>query len=162
MDATDLARKLISELGKEIAVAAPSPKRLWVRLPAERLVETVAWLRDQVPGVRLSTSTGIDLREGVGVFHHFAVNGEPLVITLKVLARRPEPALPSLAASIPAALWIEREIAEFLGVQFCGHPDPRRFLKAKSVDDEVRPLRRDFDARRFRNEDTNGGGPCGR
>ena len=49
-----------------------------------------------------------------------------------------------------AAIFIEREISDFLGVTFVGHPDPRRLLKARAFGDDVHPLRRDFDVREFK------------
>ena len=150
MDATELGKKIEERFGDEVVWAGPSPKRLYVRVPPASLGEVVGWLRESIPGFRLATSTGIDLRAGVGVFHHFAVNGMPLVITVKVVAPKPDPCVLSLATMMASASWIEREIQEFLGVRFEGHPDPRRLLKARAFPDDVHPLRRDFDVREFK------------
>ena len=149
MDAATMGLALDAAFSDPLEWSDRSPKRLYVNVPKERLLEVVGWLRARHPQCRLGTSTGIDLREGVGVFHHFVINGEALVVTLKVLATRPEPTLPSLAASLPAASWIEREIHEFLGVDFEGHPDLRRLLKAEAFPDTF-PLRRDFDPAAFK------------
>ena len=148
MDASDLGHRLDGEFDKALTWTARSPRRLYVSLAPDRLLPVFDWLRDNVPGLRLGTSTGIDLREGIGVFHHLPVNGTPLVITLKVLASKPEPRLPSLAARIPSARWIEREIHDLLGVDFEGHPDLRRLVKAEAYAD-VLPQRRDFDPATF-------------
>ncbi len=149
MDAATLGGDLATAFPDRLEWSDRSPKRLYVNVRPEDLVEVVSWLRAHHAGCRLGTSTGIDLREGVGVFHHFVINGEALVITLKTVAPRPEPQIPSLAASIPAASWIEREIHEFLGVDFVGHPDPRRLLKAEAFSDTF-PLRREFDPAAFK------------
>jgi NADH-quinone oxidoreductase subunit C len=149
MDAATLQSRFHEALGGRVEVAASSPKRLWVSLGAADLPAAARWLRDNVPGCRLATATGIDLRDGVGLFHHFAINGSPLVVTLKVLLAKPEPRAPSLAGEIAAADWIEREIHDLLGVTFDGHPDSRRLLKAESMAGEL-PLRRDFDPASFR------------
>lgn len=51
-------------------------------------------------------------------------------------------AVPSLAAVWAGAAWHEREAAEMFGLEFTGHPDPRRLL----LPDEFagHPLRKDF------------------
>ena len=149
MDATKLGKRLDCELETSLEWTARSPKRLYVSVPPEHLYEVFDWLLSNLPGFRLGTSTGIDLREGVGVFHHFPVNGTALVITLKVVAPKPNPHVPSLAAKIPAAGWIEREIHDLLGVVFDGHPDLSRLVKAEAFPDTF-PLRRDFDAHEFK------------
>lgn len=153
MNAPELAGWIGREFRPAPTLSAPSAKRLYVEVPAEDLVRLVEALRALLPGMRLATSTGIDLREGIGVFHHFAVNGAPLVVTLKALAQKPRPRLPSVAAVHAAAGWIEREIHDFLGVEFEGHPDPRRLLKARELPDWAHPLRRDYDPDRLSTEE---------
>ena len=150
MDAAALEPQLRGTFGTRVEVAVRSPKRLYVRVDAAAdLPEVVRWLLATLPGCRLATSTGIDLRDGVGLFHHFAINGSPLVITLKALLAKPEPHAPTLATQTAAADWIEREIHDLLGVRFDGHPDERRLLKAEPMADEL-PLRRDFDPAQFK------------
>jgi NADH-quinone oxidoreductase subunit C len=147
MDAFAVRTGLDAAFGARIDVGLRSAKRLYVRVAAADLPEVAGWLRAHLPGCRLATSTGIDLRDGVGLFHHFAVNGSPLVITLKTLLPKPEPRAPTLASQTAAADWIEREIHDLLGVTFEGHPDLRRLLKAELMADRF-PLRRDFEPAR--------------
>jgi len=149
MTATELASRLAEAFPGKVEAVARSPKRLYVGIAAGDLRGIVAWLGENVPGLRLATSTGIDLREGVGVFHHFAINGQALVVTLKVIAPKPDPVVPSLAPTLAAAAWIEREMHDLLGVRFEGHPDLRRLVKAAAFPD-VFPLRRDFDPAAFK------------
>lgn len=148
MDADTFLPALREACGDRVEAAARSAKRVYVRLDAADLPEVASWLLANLPESRLATSTGIDLRDGVGLFHHFTVNGSPLVVTLKVLLAKPDPRAPSLAALTAAADWIEREIHDLLGVSFDGHPDARRLLKAEAMAD-VLPLRRDFEPERF-------------
>jgi NADH-quinone oxidoreductase subunit C len=149
MDATEVQIRLHAAFGDRLALAVRSPKRLYAALDAADLLAVARWLRAELPGCRLATSTGIDLRDGVGLFHHFAVNGTPLVVTLKLLLPKPDPHAPSLACEIAAADWIEREIQDLLGVSFDGHPDARRLIKDASMAAEL-PLRRDFDPAEFK------------
>jgi len=152
MDAETLRGHLEARFGSRVESVARSPRRLYARVPPPLLLEVVGMLQDLLPGFRLGTSTGIDLRSDVGVFHHFVVNGRPLVITLKLHAPKPEPLLPSLAQRFPSARWIEREMSEMLGVTFEGHPDPRPLLKARAFDPALRPLGRAFDVPAFKEE----------
>lgn len=149
MDASELGASLKATFGEGVEWTCHSAKRLYVSIPPERLLGVFDSLRERLPGFRLGTSTAIDLRDGIGVFHHFVVNGTPLVITLKVFARKPDPHVPSLTPRIPAASWIEREMHDLLGVVFEGHPDLRRLVKAEAFPD-VHPLRRDFDPKAFK------------
>lgn len=148
--AADLAARLEKAFPEKIEWAERSPKRLYVDLVAPKyLPEVFTWCRDNIPGFRLGTSTAIDLREGIGVFHHCAINGQALMVSLKVLAPKPDPSVPSLAPIVPAAEWIEREMHDMLGVVFDGHPDLRRLVKAEAFPDTF-PLRRGFDPKAFK------------
>ncbi len=150
MEAEILGRRIEERFADSIKWTAHSVKRLYVSCPPEKFDGLVALLREQCPTLRIGTSTGHDVREGVSVMHHFVVNGTPLVVTVKMLGMKPEPVLPSLGKHLPGAIWIEREISDLLGVRFEGHPDPRRLLKSRAFGEEVHPLRRDFDVKEFK------------
>ncbi|MBM4062514.1 MAG: NADH-quinone oxidoreductase subunit C [Planctomycetes bacterium] len=149
MNAAELQQALAGAFGDRIVAAERSPRRLYVMTAPAELLAVFDWLLAHLPGLRLATSTAIDLRDGVGVFHHFAINGSPLLVTVKVVAAKPAPVVPSLTPRIPAANWIEREMHDLVGVDFAGHPDPRRLVKAAAFPD-VFPLRRDFDPEAFK------------
>ncbi len=151
MDANDLVGRMTEAYGDDVACVARSHKRVYASLAPEHLLAVFDWLMEEVPGLRFGTSTCMDLREGIGVFHHLPVNGTPLVITLKVVAPKPDPRVPSLTPRVPAAGWIEREMADMVGVVFEGHPEPYRLVKAESFPDTF-PLRRDFDVARFKED----------
>jgi len=63
---------------------------------------------------------------------------------LRVKLFVPEDALslPSATGVYPAANWLEREIADMMGIAFEGHPDPRRLLMPE--DWHGHPHRRDY------------------
>ena len=149
MDAAELAARMEGPFQGKFVHTVRSPKRLYMDIDKRDLIEIVTWLRKEIPGLRLGTATVLDLREGLGIFHHFAINGEALVLTIKILATKPDPSIPSLAPMIPAAEWIEREMHEMAGVDFEGHPDLRRLLKAAAFPD-THPLRREFDTKTFK------------
>jgi NADH-quinone oxidoreductase subunit C len=63
-------------------------------------------------------------------------------ITLKVRLPREEAQVPSVAAVWPTAAWLEREVYDMFGIEFSGHPDPRRLLLPE--DWEGHPLLKDY------------------
>jgi len=96
-------------------------------------------------GSRLATATGIEVRDGIDILYHWAFEPAGLVVTLKALAPRPGFEIASVANSVPAANWIEREMHDLLGVEFVGHPDMRRLILDDSWPKDLHPLRKDFD-----------------
>jgi NADH-quinone oxidoreductase subunit C len=66
----------------------------------------------------------------------------PHAIAVTIKVDRDAPRIPSVAEVWPAADWHEREAFDLMGVEFSGHPDPRRIL---CPDDwEGHPLRKDY------------------
>jgi NADH-quinone oxidoreductase subunit C len=61
---------------------------------------------------------------------------------LKVRLRGDAARLPSVSGLFPAANWLEREVWDLFGIEFQGHPDPRRLLMPE--DWEGFPLRKDY------------------
>jgi NADH-quinone oxidoreductase subunit C len=63
-------------------------------------------------------------------------------LRIKVFAMEEDPVVPTIIGVWPAANWLEREIADLMGIRFEGHPDPRRLLMPDDWDGH--PLRRDY------------------
>ena len=63
-------------------------------------------------------------------------------LRVKAFAVDGDPRLPTGTAVYPAANWLEREIADMMGIQFEDHPDPRRLLMPE--DWHGHPHRRDY------------------
>jgi len=70
---------------------------------------------------------------------------ENLRIRLKVEIPEDDAAVDSVTPAWSGADWLEREAYDMFGIQFVGHPDPRRILMPE--DYEPFPLRKDFDVR---------------
>ena len=63
-------------------------------------------------------------------------------IVIKAQVSEDDPTIDTVSDVWPAANWPEREILDMFGIDFNGHPDPRRILMP---DDWVgHPLRKDF------------------
>ena len=117
----------------------------------DQVLEVLGWLRD-TPGQEyrfLASLHGVDYMPAeprFGVVYEL-LNRER-VERLRVRAAVPDPGgdeLPSLASCIelfPAAEFQEREVYDFFGIVFDGHPDLRRILMPEGY--VGWPLRRDF------------------
>jgi NADH-quinone oxidoreductase subunit C len=124
--------------------------QLWVRVPGDRLLEALAFLRDD-PRTRfemLADLTCIDYLNYPAAEERFAVIYALLSLThgqrlwVKVFVNEPEPTLPSAVPLWKGANWMEREVFDMFGVRFSGHPDLRRILTPETFTEH--PLRKDY------------------
>jgi NADH-quinone oxidoreductase subunit C len=63
-------------------------------------------------------------------------------LRIKVLLPEESPSIPSVFGIWKSANWLEREIIDLMGIEFVGHPDPRRLLMPEDWDGH--PHRRDY------------------
>lgn len=138
----DSVRKLDSIREKIEAIEKRNEKRYYLSVLPENSVEVNKFIFDECEG-RLATASGVDRRDWIEVLYHWCIDHEGIIITVRVKAMKPFPKLPSVGAVLAGAEWIEREINDLLGVEFEGHPDPRRLILADDWD-EGYPLRRDW------------------
>jgi NADH-quinone oxidoreductase subunit C len=112
----------------------------------EGIVDALRALRD-TPGLeyqQLMEIAGADYPERA---QRFELNYQLLSLTrnrrirIKILTDETTP-VPSATALWPVANWLEREVFDFYGVLFTGHPDLRRILTDYGF--EGYPLRKDF------------------
>jgi NADH-quinone oxidoreductase subunit D len=137
--------RVIADLGPAVVeVELCDARRGIARIDPARTVE-VARTMLAMDGARLATATGIEVRDGIDVLYHWAIEPAGIVVTLEALAARPALELDSVANAVPAANWIEREMHDLLGVNFPGHPDMRRLVLDDSWPQGLYPLRKQFD-----------------
>jgi NADH-quinone oxidoreductase subunit C len=113
--------------------------------PAQ-IVNALTFLRDQHEFSLLSAMTAVDYWPQMSPRFHVIYQLTSLTQNLSVQLRVPvgdeDPKLPSAAGVFASANWREREILDMFGVEFTGHPDPRRILMPE--DWEGHPLRKDY------------------
>jgi NADH-quinone oxidoreductase subunit C len=119
-----------------------------VVVPAERLVEVLAWLKTEGGFDMLIDVTAVDYLEYEGARDRFGViynllntsTGERVIV--KTFVNDPDPTLPSMVPLWKSADWLEREVFDMFGIRFEGHPDLRRIF----MPDEFTsfPLRKDY------------------
>jgi NADH-quinone oxidoreductase subunit C len=143
----NVSLKLLLERFPQSEVFEKNPRRLYIKIPRADLTAVAKFLHIE-QGMRLSICTGIDTREGFEILYHFSEDKSGVIYTIKVLAPKDEPKVESLGTWFPAALWIEREMHELLGIDFIGHPNLSPLLTSDTNWEPDRyPLRRDYEQR---------------
>lgn len=86
----------------------------------ENLKKLISQLVNELNVRHLSTITGLDLGQNIGIIYHFSLERE--TIHVKTLVPKSNPAAISIVEIIPGAILYEMEIHDMLGVTFSGNP----------------------------------------
>ena len=119
-----------------------SDSRVYATIVPGKVKEVSSFLFTDM-GARLIILTGLETRAGMEILYHFSFDQLGKILSLRVVVPMPEPRIDSIAAIIDGAEYIEREIADLLGVEFIGHPNPARFILADDWPEGVYPYRKE-------------------
>ena len=130
-----------------------SCEQLCVRLPGDRLLEVMRFLRtdERCSFEQLCDLTCIDYlnfpkaRDRYGVIYSLLSITKGHRLWAKCFVNDPSPEVPSVVSIWKGANWLEREVWDMFGVRFTGHPDLRRILTWESFG--AHPLRKDYPLR---------------
>ena len=140
----DLLAKVRERLGPiALEASRTAPRRLSVRVAPERAKEAVLILKDHVECRHLSGINGFDTGDAIEVMYHMSARGG-VVITVHAALPRADPRIATVTDLLPAANLYERETRDLFGVEFDGHPDPRRLMLYEGWPEGEHPLRRDW------------------
>lgn len=132
---------LKQELGEDLTEASkPRERRIFARIKPTALRKAVNALKKQYQTLRFITLSTVDHGLDFEFLYHFHVDGT--VVTLRTVKRKEDNTLESIVDLIPAANFIEREVAELFGVKLVNHPQPQYLILTKDWPDDKRPLRR--------------------
>jgi NADH-quinone oxidoreductase subunit C len=148
MDTTlkSIGDKALAALPGAVLGARQAYGELTLTAEAARIVDVLAFLRDD-PACQFFCFTdlsGVDYPEREKRFEIvYQLLSPKLNQRVRVTIQTDETTpVPSTISVFPAADWYEREVYDFFGVLFDGHPDLRRILTDYGFDGH--PLRKDF------------------
>lgn len=112
----------------------------------EQIVDALTVLRDEYKFELLSALTAVDYYPQTSPRFHVVYQLTSLANNVSVQVRVPvngdSPKVPTAVRVYATANWRERELLDMFGIEFEGHPDPRRILMPEET--EGHPLRKDF------------------
>lgn len=117
-----------------------------VFIKAEQIVDALTLLRDKYEFELLSALTATDYfpqqSPRFHVVYQLSSLAKNITLQLRVPVDGDQPKVPTATRVYDNANWRERELIDMFGIQFEGHPDPRRILNPDGM--EGHPLRKDF------------------
>jgi NADH-quinone oxidoreductase subunit C len=117
-----------------------------VFVQAEQIVEVFTLLRDKYEFELLSALTASDYFPQTSPRFHVIYQLTSLAKNASIQIRVPvngdQPKVPTATRVYEVANWRERELLDMFGIEFEGHPDPRRILMPDDWDGH--PLRKDY------------------
>jgi NADH-quinone oxidoreductase subunit C len=118
-----------------------------VMVPADDLVPSLEYLRSDA-GLEFDFLSDLSATDWPGAvprfwlaYHLYSMRHRHR-IRMKVGLLEDEPRIPTITGLYPTADWLEREVFDFFGIVFEGHPDLRRIIMPD--DWEGHPLRKDY------------------
>ena len=135
----DDLRARFPDLGARSPDQAPS-----ATVAAEGLRDHLLFLRDRLHFDFLVFVTALDrpAESRIELVYRLFSYSSRVSIVLRVLLPREGGRVETASDIYRTAEWHERETAEMFGVEFVGHPDPRKLLLPDDLDGY--PLRKDF------------------
>jgi len=127
---------------KVIEITNPAPRRIFLKVNKNDLVEAVRFLKERFNFYHISTISGVDLGENFEILYHLA--NENCVLTVRTLTPRNEPKVPTITGVIPGATLYERELNDMFGIIVEGHPNPVRLVLPDDWPEGEYPLRKDW------------------
>ena len=138
-----LLAKIRERLGTLVTDAARTgPRRLILHVVPEKAKEVVRALRDELGCRHLSAINGFDTGDAIEVMYHMSRGG--CVVSVHAPLPRASPKIATVTDLLPSANLYEREVRDLLGVEFEGHPDPRRLMLYEDWPEGEHPLRKDW------------------
>lgn len=132
---------LRQELGEDLVeVSKPRERRVLTRIKPTVLRKAVNALKNRYSMLRFMTLSTVDHGLDFEFLHHFHIGGT--ILTLKSVKPKEDNTLETIADLIPAANFIEREVADLFGVKLVNHPQPQYLILTKDWPEDKRPLRK--------------------
>ncbi|HEY2958563.1 MAG TPA: NADH-quinone oxidoreductase subunit C [Actinomycetota bacterium] len=139
--------RLRERFGDAVGEVSGHRGEVTIQLGRSQLVEVATWLRDDEAAAftHLSDLSGTDYPERpdrLCVDYHLYSREHNVRLRLKVRVSVEDPHVPSVTGVWPTANWHEREVYDFFGVRFDGHPNLVRIEMPE--DWKGHPQRKDY------------------
>ncbi len=146
----EIIEKLRKHVGAENILDAkfPRPRRIFIHTKPEILHQAVYYLVNELNFNRLTTITGLDLKNEFEVIYHLNDGNNELSLRAKI--PRDNPTVPTITDIIPGATLYERELNDFFGIVAEGHPDLKKVMLPDNWPEGVYPLRKEWTIEKLR------------
>lgn len=116
----------------------------FIRVEPQEIPAVLAFLRDDEACLldQLSLLSGVHYEDRFECVYHLLSISLRHDLVVKVHLDKDQPKVPTVSNIHPTANWHERETYDLVGIEFEGHPDPRRIYLPQ--DWEGHPLRKDY------------------
>ena len=124
--------KYLDKISDKIGNINLKKKRVYFDVKPENIISVAKYLFNDI-GCRLSTATAQEVYHGIEVLYHFSNDASGDYFCPRILMiDKNNPHMPSITPVVKGAEWIEREMAEYWGITFDGHPRPEALLTRKN------------------------------
>ena len=133
--------EFIEKMGSKIKVEIRKKRRLYFQEKNDDILEVVDYLFNKMK-CRLSTATATETYHGIEALYHFSDDNTGNYYCPRVVMKdKKNPEMNSITPMIKGAEWIEREMAEWWGIKFIGHPRPIPLLSRNHPENLNNPMR---------------------
>lgn len=136
----DEVTRFLETFGNKVTQIIQKPRRLYFYVPKDEITVIADYLFNQL-GCRLSTATAQETYDGIEITYHFSLDRAGQYFCPRVLLDKEKPRVKSITPIVYGAIWIEREIFDFWGVEFEDHPRMERLLALHHPQQLDKPLR---------------------
>jgi len=124
----DRVQELQAKLGDKVGKSITKKDRFYFEVKDEDLHEVVDYLFNTM-GCRLSTATAQETYHWIEVLYQFSFDESGEYFCPRVIMTDKEnPEMNSITSIVKGAEWIEREMTDYWGITFRGHPRPEPLL----------------------------------
>ncbi|HDJ66102.1 MAG TPA: NADH-quinone oxidoreductase subunit C [Nitrososphaeria archaeon] len=154
----EILRKLEEKFGEKIkGIRIQRSRRIFAEVNVEDLKDVLRYAKDELGFDHISTITGEDLGEALGLIYHIAYENS-IELSIKTRIPKNNPKIVTIIDLYPPAGIYEREVHDLLGVIFDGNPDLSPLLLPDNWPKDVYPLRKDVSLEEMRALIEKGGG----
>jgi len=130
-----------AEYKNSISDEIEKQKRYYFNIKNKDLREIADYLINDL-GLRLSTASGTEMENHLEILYHFSNDETGQYFCPRIIIQNKDnPEVNSIAEIVKGAKWIERELFDFWGIKFKGHPNMKRLLAENHPQEVDKPLR---------------------